>query len=127
MRSDSRILVAGAGGFIGGHLVRRLRRLGYTNIRAVDVKPVGAWHQHDPDVENISADLRLPDACQEVMADVDFVFNLAADMGGMGFIESHKADCMLLGRCARPAPSWPDRADHGTTPLGQPAHSSERR
>ncbi|HEY5489532.1 MAG TPA: NAD-dependent epimerase/dehydratase family protein, partial [Candidatus Limnocylindrales bacterium] len=95
MRSDSRILVAGAGGFIGGHLVRRLRRLGYTDIRAVDVKPLGAWHQHDPDVENISADLRLRDACQEVMTDVDFVFNLAADMGGMGFIESHKADCML--------------------------------
>ena len=95
MRRDDRILVAGAGGFIGGHLVRRLRRLGYLNIRAVDDKPLGVWHQQDPDVENISADLRLRDACQEVMADVDFAFNLAADMGGMGFIESHKADCML--------------------------------
>ena len=90
-----KVLVAGGGGFIGGHLVRRLRQLGYANIRAVDIKPVEAWQQRDPASENVSADLRLRDACQEVMAGVDFVFNLAADMGGMGFIESHKADCML--------------------------------
>ena len=95
MHPHDRILVAGAGGFIGGHLVRRLRQLGYANIRAVDIKPVEAWQQRDPASENVSADLRLRDACQEVMAGVDFVFNLAADMGGMGFIESHKADCML--------------------------------
>lgn len=95
MNRDGRILVAGAGGFIGGHLVRRLRRDGFTNIRAVDAKALDQWHQLDDGVENVSADLSRLEACRAVAEGVDFVFNFAADMGGMGFIEKHKAECML--------------------------------
>jgi nucleoside-diphosphate-sugar epimerase len=88
------VLVGGAGGFIGGHLVADLVRDGYS-VRAVDVKPTSEWYQVHPDVENVVADLTLRDACFEVSAGVDEVFNLAADMGGMGFIENNKAACML--------------------------------
>lgn len=90
-----RIVITGAGGFIGGHLVKYLRSRGYANILAVDIKPLAAWYQKFDDVENIVADLRLRDACQAVTRGARWVFNLAADMGGMGFIETHKADCML--------------------------------
>ena len=88
-------LVTGAGGFIGGHLVADLIRRGYRRIRAVDIKPVHDWHQVHPNVDNLVADLRDKAACHRVCRDVGQVFNLAADMGGMGFIETHKADCML--------------------------------
>jgi GDP-D-mannose 3',5'-epimerase len=88
-------LVTGAGGFIGGHLVRRLRAEGVSRIRAVDVKPVDEWYQVFPDVENVQANLELIDECRRVSDGVDTVFNLAADMGGMGFIENNKALCML--------------------------------
>jgi len=93
-RSD-RVLVTGAGGFIGGHLVRYLKEQGFECIRAVDIKPLHAWYQRFDDVENVVADLRLREACDEVTEGVRWVFNLAADMGGMGFIETHKADCMI--------------------------------
>lgn len=89
------VLVTGAGGFIGGHLVRRLRDEGVERIRAVDVKPFDQWYQALPDVENVAADLELLDDCRKAVDGVDTVFNLAADMGGMGFIESNKALCML--------------------------------
>jgi GDP-D-mannose 3',5'-epimerase len=90
------VLVAGAGGFIGGHLVRHLLRDGAINkVRAVDLLPPGDWMQTHPQSETVVADLRDRSACREVVQGMDWVFNLACDMGGMGFIETHKADCML--------------------------------
>ena len=89
-----RALVAGGGGFIGGHLVERLLVDG-CEVRTVDVKPLGAWHQVHPDAESSVLDLRQRDACEKAVVGIDRVFNLAADMGGMGFIENNKARCML--------------------------------
>jgi nucleoside-diphosphate-sugar epimerase len=89
------VLVTGAGGFIGGHLVRRLRDEGVDRIRAVDVKPLDGWYQVFPDVENVTGNLERLDECHKAVDGVDTVFNLAADMGGMGFIENNKALCML--------------------------------
>src|SRR5919109_1952292 len=88
------ILVTGAGGFIGGHLVTALRSRG-VGVRAVDIKPVSQWFQAFSDVENIVADLRHRQACDRAVAGVHQVYQLAADMGGMGFIENNKALCML--------------------------------
>ena len=89
------ILVAGAGGFIGGHLVARLRSEGLTNMRCVDSKRLEDWHQRFDDVENVTADLSDRATCHRVTRGVASVYNLAADMGGMGFIENNKALCML--------------------------------
>jgi GDP-D-mannose 3', 5'-epimerase len=94
MKSD-KILVAGAGGFIGGHLIADLRRQGYTHLRAVDQKPVSEWYQSYPDVENLVLDLQGREACVQAVEGVRCVYNLAADMGGMGFIENNRALCML--------------------------------
>jgi nucleoside-diphosphate-sugar epimerase len=93
--NDDLILVAGAGGFIGGHLVADLRRRGHTNIRAVDIKPLGEWYQVFDDVENVCADLADRENCRHACREAAEVYNLAADMGGMGFIENNKALCML--------------------------------
>ncbi len=90
---QERFLVCGAGGFIGGHLVRHLLSRG--PVRAVDAKPLDRWYQRFPEAENLSADLSLLDACSRVTAGTTVVYNLAADMGGMGFIEKNKAACML--------------------------------
>jgi nucleoside-diphosphate-sugar epimerase len=89
------VLVTGAGGFIGGHLVARLREQGVENIRGVDRVPLGEWHQQFDDVDSRCADLQEMAACQSACEGIDVVYNLAADMGGMGFIENHKALCML--------------------------------
>jgi len=95
MKSDS-IVVCGAGGFIGGHLVAALRRDGVRNIRAVDQKPFDKWHQSFDDVENLRLDLRERAACEEALrGGAQLVYNLASDMGGIGFIENNKALCML--------------------------------
>jgi GDP-D-mannose 3',5'-epimerase len=89
------IVVTGAGGFIGGHLVAELRRADGVRVRAVDVRPFSEWYQCFPDVENLQLDLRLREACMRACAGASDVYQLAADMGGMGFIETHKAECML--------------------------------
>ena len=95
MDKDSLIVIAGAGGFIGGHLVADLLKQGFKNLRAVDIKPFEEWYQQFPQVENIQADLKGPAECDQACKGARYVFNLAADMGGMGFIETHKAECML--------------------------------
>jgi GDP-D-mannose 3',5'-epimerase len=97
VQRDSRnvVVVAGAGGFIGGHVVAALRARGVKRIRGVDVKPPHEWHQFFPDVDNRVLDLSGRDACYEAAAGAASVINLASDMGGMGFIESNKALCML--------------------------------
>jgi GDP-D-mannose 3',5'-epimerase len=89
------VLVTGAGGFIGGHLVARLREQGVDNIRGVDRVPLREWHQLFDDVESRSADLQDLGGCRSACDGIDTVYNLAADMGGMGFIENNKALCML--------------------------------
>ena len=89
------ILVAGAGGFIGGWLVRHLCESGYVNVRAVDMKPLREWHQVRRDADNQVADIRSLDACRDAVRGVAHVYNLACDMGGMGFIEANKAACMI--------------------------------
>ena len=93
--SNDLVLVTGAGGFIGGHLVGELRRLGYTRLRAVDVKPLEQWYQRFAGVDNRILDLRQREACLEAASDAKQIYNLASDMGGMGFIETHKAECMI--------------------------------
>jgi GDP-D-mannose 3',5'-epimerase len=87
-------LVAGGGGFIGGALVADLTAKGYS-VRCVDIKPVDEWYRVIDGAENLVMDLQLLDSCTQAVAGVDEVYNLACDMGGMGFIENNKALCML--------------------------------
>lgn len=89
------VVVTGAGGAIGGHLVAALRQQN-VEVRAIDIKPLNEWYQLFPDVENIgNTNLQEIDECLEALEDATDVYNLAAAMGGMGYIESHKAECML--------------------------------
>jgi len=90
-----KILVCGAGGFIGGHLVSDLLKQGQTDIRAVDLKPFDEWYQRFPNVENLQLDLQDKEACEQSARGAGIVYNLASDMGGMGFIENNRALCML--------------------------------
>src|SRR5688500_17778875 len=84
------VAIAGAGGFIGGHLVRSLIDQG-ESVTAVDSKPLDESHQVWGEAENLELDLRQPEACDRAVAGADAVYNMAADMGGMGFIEGNKA------------------------------------
>ena len=93
--SHQPVVVCGAGGFIGGHLVRYLLSCGVNVARAVDLKPLSEWHQRSGEVENMVADLSEKSACYAAVEGMESVFQLAADMGGMGYIENHKAMCML--------------------------------
>jgi nucleoside-diphosphate-sugar epimerase len=89
------VLVTGGGGFIGGALVASFRKQGYRNIRAVDIKPLDHWYQRFDDVENLSLDLNEKENCEIAAHGARDIYNLAANMGGMGFIEKNKALCML--------------------------------
>src|ERR1700722_11513467 len=109
MKSD-KIVVCGGGGFIGGHLIADLKKQGHTDLRSVDIKPLSDWYQIIPGVENLVLDLQRREACEQALKDARIVYNLAADMGGMGFIENNRALCMLsvlinthLLMAARPA------------------------
>jgi nucleoside-diphosphate-sugar epimerase len=92
---DDLVVVTGAGGFIGGNLVSALRARGHKRLRAVDGKPFGEWYQRFDDVKNLSLDLQLKEHCETAAKGAREIYNLAANMGGMGFIEHNKALCML--------------------------------
>ena len=87
-------LVVGSGGFIGGHLVNRLLKEG-NQVRAVDIKPLDLWFQQFNKSENFSLDMKILDNCKQMTKNMDYVLNLACNMGGIGFIENNKAECML--------------------------------
>jgi nucleoside-diphosphate-sugar epimerase len=89
-----KIVVAGAGGFIAGHLVKELIKKG-NSVRAVDIKPLNEWYQVSNEADNLVLDLRLRENCYKAVNGYNEIFNLAADMGGMGFIENNKAACMI--------------------------------
>jgi GDP-D-mannose 3',5'-epimerase len=95
LSSENTIVVTGAGGFIGGNLVAALCGQGFTRIRAVDIKPFEEWYQRFGDVENLSLDLDIKENCETAAKNACDIYNLAANMGGMGFIEHNKALCML--------------------------------
>ena len=90
----SRYLIVGAGGFIGGHLVNRLLNEG-NQVRTVDIKPFDFWFQKFEKAENHSLNMQEHEHCLKMTNGVDHVLNLACNMGGIGFIENNKADCML--------------------------------
>ncbi len=89
-----KILIAGGGGFIGGHLANFYQNKGY-QVTSVDIKKKNSWFQTNHKIKNIVADCRDPIVCDKITRGVDYVFNLACNMGGMGFIENNKALCML--------------------------------
>lgn len=89
------VVVCGGGGFIGGHLVKKLIDQGFRKVRAVDIKPQNTWYQRFEDAENIVLNLEEKGSCYAATQGAHTVYNLAADMGGMGFIERNKGLCML--------------------------------
>ena len=94
MIRDKKILIVGAGGFIGGHLVKKLLNDG-NEIVASDIKPKEYWFQDFDKVNNFySMDMKDISNCRKVTKGIDYVFNMACNMGGMGFIENNKAECM---------------------------------
>jgi GDP-D-mannose 3', 5'-epimerase len=93
--THEKVVVCGAGGFIGGHLVASLLKKGIQVVRAVDIKPLDEWYQTSPGVENLVLDLKDKESAYRAAEGTQVVFQLAADMGGMGFIENNKALCML--------------------------------
>ena len=90
-----KILICGAGGFIGGHLVNYYLKNSDHELVCADIKPEASWFQIFDKNKNFSLDLKNFDSCMEVTKGIDYVFNLACNMGGMGFIENNKAECML--------------------------------
>ncbi len=89
-----KFLICGAGGFIGGHISNELLRLGHV-VTCVDIKPLDLWFQSHKDSENISMDLKILENCEIITKNQDYVINMACNMGGIGFIEWNKAECMI--------------------------------
>jgi nucleoside-diphosphate-sugar epimerase len=94
LKKDDLIVITGAGGFIAGNLARYFTNKGFTNIRAVDKKPLYEWYLHTPGVQNLCMDVSQEDNCRRVCEGAVEVYNLAADMGGMGFIERFRIECL---------------------------------
>jgi GDP-D-mannose 3', 5'-epimerase len=94
LKKNDLIVITGAGGFIGGNLALYFTKKGFTNIRTVDKKPLYEWYLHVPGVENICLDVSVEANCQRVCEGAVEVYNLAADMGGMGFIERFRVECL---------------------------------
>ncbi|MDW8261696.1 MAG: NAD-dependent epimerase/dehydratase family protein [Phycisphaerales bacterium] len=95
MDSNLSAVICGGGGFIGGHLAGDLIRKGFRRVRVVDIKPLDQWYQVHPEAENIQADLNERSAAFAAVKGMDLVWNLACNMGGMGFIEKNKGLCMI--------------------------------
>ncbi len=93
-KPDDLIVVGGAGGFIGGALVRYFYDRGFTRLRAIDKKPLPQWYQRTPEAESLCLDLSDPENCRRACEGAAEVYNLAADMGGMGFIERFRVECL---------------------------------
>jgi len=94
LKKDDLIVITGGGGFIGGNLALYFIRKGFTNIRAVDKKPLYEWYLRVPGVQNLCLDVSREAACQRACEGAVEVYNLAADMGGMGFIERFRVECL---------------------------------
>jgi GDP-D-mannose 3',5'-epimerase len=94
LKKDDLIVITGAGGFIAGNLALYFTKKGFTNIRAVDKKPLCEWYLHVPGVQNLSLDVSDAENCRRVCEGAVEVYNLAADMGGMGFIERFRVECL---------------------------------
>jgi GDP-D-mannose 3', 5'-epimerase len=94
LKKDDLIVITGGGGFIGGNLAGYFRKKGFTNIRAVDKKPLYEWYLHVPGVQNLCLDVSDDENCRRVCEGALEVYNLAADMGGMGFIERFRVECL---------------------------------
>ena len=93
-KKDDLLVVTGAGGFIAGSLVRYFHDKGFSRIRAVDKKPLDEWYQRTPGVENLRLDVSYRGNCVKACEGAVEVYNLAADMGGMGFIERFRVECL---------------------------------
>ena len=90
-----KILICGAGGFIGGHLASNFLKESNNKIVCADIKPYEYWFQNFENSKNFSLDLKEFENAIKVTKDIDYIFNFACNMGGMGFIENNKAECML--------------------------------
>jgi GDP-D-mannose 3', 5'-epimerase len=119
---DRLIVITGAGGFIGGALVRYFHGKNSAQIRAVDKKPLPEWYQRVPGVESLCLDVSIEENCVRACAGATEVYNLAADMGGMGFIEKFRIECLrsvLINTHMIEAPAVP--GPNGTSSLRPPA------
>src|SRR5437868_14282269 len=87
LKNSDVIAITGAGGFIGGNLVKYFHDKGFSRIRAVDKKPLNEWYLRLSEVENLRLNCSNEESCKRVCDGAAEVYNLAADMGGMGFIE----------------------------------------